>query len=123
MSTEATPPPKPTGPRTERPGGYQPRTGPSSYQGGGSRPGGAGSQGGPGGFRGRKPPPRRMCRVCEERKGHIDWKAVNYLRTFVTDRGKIMEGRSKGTCSPCQRQLATAIKRARDMALLPTSPV
>ncbi len=111
--------------KSDRPsGGYQPRPGGSSYQGGaGGRPGGSMGTGGPGGFRGRKPPPRRMCRVCEERKGNIDWKAINYLRSFVTDQGKVLAGRSKGTCSPCQRGLARAIKRARNMALLPTAPV
>ena len=83
----------------------------------------ASRSGGPGG-RFKKPMmKRRVCRICDERRGQIDWKAVNYIRSFVTDRGKILAGRSKGTCSGCQRQLARAIKRARYMALIPTSPV
>lgn len=98
----------------------------SRYQGGRpSSPGGA-PTGAPGmGMRrGMKPPfKKRSCRVCEEKKGFVDWKMVNYLRTFVTDRGKMLAGRSKGTCAPCQRALARAIKRARTMALLPTSPL
>ncbi len=124
MSTESTP--KPTSPSTGRPpygggsGGYRP--------GGASRPyspGGRPGMGGPGmgGGKGRPPMRQRLCRVCEERKGHVDWKAVNYLRGFITERGKILAGRSKGLCAACQRNLARAIKRARNMALLPTSPV
>jgi small subunit ribosomal protein S18 len=58
-----------------------------------------------------------------ERQGGVDWKAVNFLRSFVTERGKVLSGRATGTCSRCQRQLTEAIKRARAMALLPTSPL
>ncbi len=86
-------------------------------------PGGRPGMGGPGGGKGRPMMRQRLCRVCEERKGHVDWKAVNYLRGFITERGKILAGRSKGLCAKCQRNLARAIKRARTMALLPTSPV
>ena len=116
MATTDSSAPRPYTPRpsTGSTGGYQQRP-----------PMGAGgpSAGGPGG-RFKKPMmKRRVCRICDERKGHIDWKAVNYIRSFVTDRGKILAGRSKGTCSGCQRQLARAIKRARYMALIPTSPV
>jgi len=72
---------------------------------------------------GRKPfMKKRLCRICDERKSFIDWKAVNYLRGFITERGKVLAGRSKSTCAGCQRNLSTAIKRARYMALLPTSP-
>jgi small subunit ribosomal protein S18 len=103
------------------------------YGGGSSRPAGApGSRPpynpagrpsmGPGG-KGRPMMRQRLCRICEERKGFVDWKAVNYLRGFITERGKILAGRSKGLCAPCQRNLARAIKRARNIALLPTSPV
>lgn len=78
--------------------------------------------GGPGGKK-RGPIKKRLCRLCQERKGNIDWKAVNTLRTFVTERGKILSARSTGTCSKCQRQLTLAVKRARNLALLPTSPI
>lgn len=110
------------------PGGYRPR--PGGYAGGtGARPGmGAGRPGmggpGAGGPRGMKPPPRRrVCRICMERQGGVDWKAANFLRNFITERGKILSGRSTGTCARCQRQLTEAIKRARNIALVPTSPL
>lgn len=108
---------------TDSPKPFTPRTPGASAGGYQQRPMGGAPTGGPGG-RFKKPMmKRRVCRICDERKGQIDWKAVNYIRSFVTDRGKILAGRSKGTCSGCQRQLARAIKRARYMALIPTSPV
>ena len=127
MATETndktTPPVGSAGPAGSRP--RPPMGGPAGAGGPSRGPGtGAPSRGrGPGGF-GRRPPPRRkVCRVCLERRGQVDWKAVNFLRNFVTDRGKILSGRATGTCSTCQRQLTRAIKRARTMALLPTSPI
>lgn len=118
-------PARPQNPGAPRPGGTgRPYAGGSgmgrpSYGAGAGRPG----MSGPGGRGGRPGPRQRLCRICEERKGHVDWKAVNYLRGFITERGKILAGRSKGLCAPCQRNLARAIKRARSMAMLPTSPV
>ena len=92
-----------------------------------------GAASGPGGYKGRPPmgpggrgrPPmrRRVCRICLERQEGVDWKAVNFLRNFITERGKILSGRATGTCSRCQRMVTRAIKRARTMALLPTSPL
>ncbi len=80
--------------------------------------------GGPGMGRGGRPPiRRRVCRICMDRQGGVDWKAANFLRNFITERGKILSGRSTGTCARCQRQLTQAIKRARNIALIPTSPV
>lgn len=61
---------------------------------------------------------RRTCIFCEE-KTAIDYKQVTLLRPFLTDRGKIRPRRQTGTCAKHQRQLATAIKRARHLALLP----
>lgn len=61
---------------------------------------------------------RRTCVFCEE-KTPIDYKHANILRPFLTDRGKIRPRRQTGTCAKHQRQLATAIKRARHLALLP----
>jgi len=49
----------------------------------------------------------------------IDYKAANQLRSYLTDRGKIMPRRGSGVCARHQRQLALAIKRARHLALLP----
>lgn len=108
-------------------GGYVPRTGAPGAGGpnrtGGRPPMGAGGPGGPGMGRGRPPVRRRVCRICMERTGGVDWKAANFLRNFITERGKILSGRSTGTCARCQRQLTEAIKRARNIALIPTSPV
>jgi small subunit ribosomal protein S18 len=59
-----------------------------------------------------------VCRICHDRRGFVDWKAINTLRSYVTDRGKILSGRQTGTCSSCQRKVTRAIKRARNMALL-----
>jgi small subunit ribosomal protein S18 len=50
---------------------------------------------------------------------YIDWKDVDYLRQFIPERGKIMPRRISGITAKDQRRLATAIKRARAMALLP----
>lgn len=96
-------------------------TGPSSSGPGARRP----YSSGPGGMgRGGKPAPRRrVCRICMDRQGGVDWKAANFLRNFITERGKILSGRSTGTCARCQRQLTEAIKRARNIALIPTSPI
>ena len=129
MSTESTDKPAASAPAAAgaprpayvpRPAGaYAPRTGTSAGGPGGFK--GPRPTGGPGG-RGRPPVRRRVCRICMERTGGVDWKAVNFLRNFITERGKILSGRATGTCSRCQRMLTRAIKRARTMALLPTSP-
>ncbi|HHZ18671.1 MAG TPA: 30S ribosomal protein S18 [Acholeplasmataceae bacterium] len=67
------------------------------------------------GFRRRK----KVCYFTENKIEHIDWKDYELLRRFVSDRGKILPRRVTGTKAKYQRQLATAIKRARHMALLP----
>lgn len=59
---------------------------------------------------------RRTRRVCPD---YIDWKDVDFLRQFLPERGKIMPRRISGVTSDCQRRIARAIKRARNMALLP----
>ena len=86
---------------------------------GGHREGGApgGREGGPGG-RFRRPR-RKSCRFCADRVVAIDYKDYNRLRSFVSDRGKIVPSRMTGTCASHQRELTTAIKRARNIALLP----
>ena len=68
--------------------------------------------------RGRKPR-RKVCQVCVDKIEHIDYKDLPRLRRFVTERGKILPRRMSGTCARHQRQLTTAIKRARHVALLP----
>ena len=68
--------------------------------------------------RGRKPR-RKVCQFCVEKVQNIDYKDVTRLRRFTSERGKILPRRMTGTCAKHQRQLATAIKRARAIALLP----
>lgn len=62
---------------------------------------------------------RKVCAFCADRVGYVDYKDVARLRKFVTDRGKIVPRRASGNCAKHQRQLTTAIKRARIVALLP----
>lgn len=66
----------------------------------------------------RKPMKRKTCAFCED-KTDIDYKDVVRLKKYVTENGKIIPRRMMGTCAKHQRELATAIKRARQMALLP----
>ena len=67
----------------------------------------------------RRPFVKRPCRFCTERVPHIDYKDLERLSRYVTDRGKILPSRLTGTCARHQRVLTRAIKRARFMALLP----
>jgi small subunit ribosomal protein S18 len=64
-------------------------------------------------------PRKKVCRFCERNIRDIDYKAVEILRKYIPDRGKIAPRRVTGTCAYHQRKLARAIKRARIMALLP----
>ena len=64
---------------------------------------------------------RRVCKFCEDRDIQIDYKNVRQIRKFVTEQGKIIPGRVTGTCAKHQRTLTTAIKRARNIALLSPS--
>ena len=68
--------------------------------------------------RGRKPR-RKVCQFCVEKVQHNDYKDVTRLRRFTSERGKILPRRMTGTCAKHQRQLSTAIKRARIIALMP----
>lgn len=67
----------------------------------------------------RRRPKRKVCTFCAERATFIDYKEINRLRRFVTERGKILPRRVSGNCARHQRILAVAIKRARELALLP----
>lgn len=91
--------------------GSRPRTG-------GFRPGGHREEGG-GRPRRWGPPRRKACRFCIDRVVEIDYKNVTLLRNFVTERGKLISGRSTGNCAKHHRMLTRAIKRARNIALLP----
>jgi len=70
-------------------------------------------------FRKFFPPKKKFCRFCERNIKEIDYKNVEILKKYVPERGKILPRRVSGTCAFHQRKLATAIKRARLLALLP----
>lgn len=62
---------------------------------------------------------RKVCQFCVEKVDEIDYKDVTKLKRFVSERSKIIPRRVTGTCAKHQRELTTAIKRARHLALLP----
>jgi small subunit ribosomal protein S18 len=62
---------------------------------------------------------RKVCKFCTEKIDLVDYKDVRLISQFVSERGKILPRRLTGTCSPHQHELTTAIKRARNIALLP----
>ncbi len=62
---------------------------------------------------------KKVCSFCVERVDTIDYKDVYRLRKYITERGKILPRRISGNCAYHQRRLTTAIKRARNVALLP----
>src|SRR6266571_1698990 len=62
---------------------------------------------------------RKLCRFCLEKVDLIDYKDVKLLQSYVPERGKILPRRISGMCAAHQRMLAEAIKRARNIALLP----
>ena len=62
---------------------------------------------------------RKVCIFCADKVAFIDYKDSGKLRKFISERGKILPRRISGTCAVHQRELNTAIKRARNMALLP----
>ncbi|MDQ3555360.1 MAG: 30S ribosomal protein S18 [Gemmatimonadota bacterium] len=62
---------------------------------------------------------RKTCGICESGLRYVDYKDERTLERFVTERGKILPRRISGSCARHQRQLSTAIKRARHLALLP----
>ena len=91
------------GPRGPRPGGP------------GRGPGGAGRDSGPRKYFRRK----KVCKFCVEKIDAIDYKDVRLLGQFVAESGKIVPRRLTGVCTPHQRRLTSAIKQARNIALLP----
>ncbi|KYO67223.1 MULTISPECIES: 30S ribosomal protein S18 [Thermovenabulum] len=62
---------------------------------------------------------KKVCSFCVDKIDYIDYKDVARLRKFITERAKILPRRITGNCARHQRQLTVAIKRARNMALLP----
>ena len=87
-----------------RPDGPRPDRGPGGREGGGGRK-----------FFRRK----KVCKLCVEKIDDINYKDVKLLGPFVPERGKILPRRMTGTCSKHQRWLGVAVKRARNIALLP----
>ena len=62
---------------------------------------------------------KKVCIFCQDKVTEIDYKDVAKLRKFISERAKILPRRVSGTCALHQRQLTVAIKRARQVALLP----
>ena len=62
---------------------------------------------------------RKVCQFCVDKATFVDYKDVAKLKKFTSERGKILPRRATGTCAMHQRQLTEAIKRARQVALLP----
>jgi small subunit ribosomal protein S18 len=109
-----------------REGGHAPGGRREGGPGGGRREGGpGGGPGGPGGPGGARRGKRqyfrkkKVCKFCVEKMDFIDYKRADILAQFVQERGKILPRRMTGVCSRHQRWLGVAIKRARNIALLP----
>ena len=64
-------------------------------------------------------PKKKVCQFCKDKATYIDYKDTTLLRKFISDRGKIRARRVSGNCSQHQRDVATAVKNSREMALLP----
>ena len=62
---------------------------------------------------------KKVCAFCVDKVEHIDFKDTAKLKRYTSERGKILPRRTTGTCAEHQRQLTVAIKRARQIALLP----
>lgn len=62
---------------------------------------------------------KKVCQFCADKNEHIDYKDTVKLRRFLSERGKILPRRTTGTCAAHQRELTEAIKRSRQVALLP----
>ena len=69
--------------------------------------------------RGKRPVKKKVCQFCVDKVEAIDYKDVGKLRKYVTEKGKIVPRRASGVCAAHQRDLSVAIKRARQVALLP----
>ena len=65
---------------------------------------------------------RKVCSFCADKATQIDYKEVNRLRRYLSERAKIEPRRKTGTCAEHQRELSIALKRARHVALLPYAP-
>jgi small subunit ribosomal protein S18 len=101
---------------TGRPGGGE--RGPRGGERGGRGRGGPGGRREGGGGR-RFFRRRKVCKFCVDKIDHIDYKEVKLIGQFINERGKILPRRVTGVCTPHQRGLKVAVKRARNIALLP----
>ena len=101
----------PTGPRSA--------SGPGLGRKGGSGPGKGGAAGGKEQGKRYFFRRRKVCKFCADKIDYIDYKDVKTLSGFVPERGKVLPRRMFGTCAEHQRKLTLAIKRARNIALLP----
>ena len=84
-----------------------------------SRSSNSDSKGAKGDKKGGRPQRKKVCYFCKEKITYIDFKDVATIRKFVSDRGKIRARRVTGNCTQHQRDVATAVKNSREMALLP----
>jgi small subunit ribosomal protein S18 len=76
-------------------------------------------EGGEEGGRGRGFGRRKVCRFCADKALKVDYKDQNQMKYFLTERGKIIPRRISGNCAKHQREVATAVKRGRMLAILP----
>ncbi len=64
-------------------------------------------------------PRKKVCAFCKDKNKKIDYKDTETLKTFISERGKILPRRVTGACAAHQREITLAVKRARQVALLP----
>ena len=64
---------------------------------------------------------RKVCKLCAEKIDHVDYKNIQFVKSFTMESGKILSRRITGTCAKHQRQITQAIKRERNLAILPYS--
>ena len=64
---------------------------------------------------------RKVCKLCAEKMDTIDYKNIQFVKSFTMDSGKILSRRITGTCAKHQRQITKAVKRDRNLAILPYS--
>ena len=67
----------------------------------------------------KRPAKKKVCQFCVDKVAEIDYKDLGKIRKYITEKGKILPRRMSGVCAKHQRELSNAIKRARQIALLP----
>ena len=66
-----------------------------------------------------RPQRKKVCAFCADKNNVIDWKDAAKLKRYITEKGKILPSRQTGLCATHQREVTKAIKRARNMSILP----